>query len=69
MLSWNSILRVNVAYGYCEEALEICCRMRKLGVSADGFAFPLVIRVCALMVIHAQSGVYQNIYKTYNTLY
>ena len=49
MLLWNSILRANVAYGYCEEALEICCRMQKLGVSADVFAFPLVIRVCTLM--------------------
>ena len=49
MLLWNSILRANVANGYCEEALEICCRMQKLGVSIDGFAFPLVIRVCVLM--------------------
>ena len=38
-----------MAHGYCEEALEIYCRMRKLGVSADGFTFPLVIRACALM--------------------
>ncbi|KAJ9692071.1 hypothetical protein PVL29_011251 [Vitis rotundifolia] len=49
LLLWNSILRANVAHGYCEEALEIYCRMRKLGVSADGFTFPLVIRACALM--------------------
>ncbi|KAJ9670974.1 hypothetical protein PVL29_027112 [Vitis rotundifolia] len=49
ILLWNSIVRANVAYGYCEEALEIYCRMQKLGVSADGFGFPLVIRVYALM--------------------
>ena len=49
LLLWNSILRANVAHGYCEEALEIYSSMRKLGVSPDGFTFPLVIRASALM--------------------
>lgn len=48
-LFWNSILRANVTHGYCGEALEIYCRMRAMGVSADGFTFPLVIRACAMM--------------------
>ena len=55
--------------GIVKKPLKFVVECKKLGVLADAFAFPLVIRVCALMVIHAQSGVYQNIYKTYNTLY
>ncbi|XAR66728.1 hypothetical protein NMG60_11013048 [Bertholletia excelsa] len=49
LLLWNSILRANVMYGGYEEALRVYCQMRKLGVAADGFTFPLVIRACAQM--------------------
>ncbi|XP_057514893.1 putative pentatricopeptide repeat-containing protein At1g17630 [Actinidia eriantha] len=48
LLLWNSILRANVTYGEYAEAIRIYIRMRKLGVGADGFTFPLVIRACAL---------------------
>ncbi|KAK9281345.1 hypothetical protein L1049_004245 [Liquidambar formosana] len=49
---WNSILRANVTHGDCEEALKIYSQMRKLGVLADGFTFPLVIKACASMGSH-----------------
>ncbi|CAL5443823.1 unnamed protein product [Camellia sinensis] len=47
-LLWNSIFRASVVYGEYEEALKLYLRMRKLGVGADGFTFPLVIRVCGV---------------------
>lgn len=48
LLLWNSILRANVTCGKYEEALGLFIRMQKLGVGADGFSFPLVIRACWL---------------------
>ncbi|GFY97162.1 pentatricopeptide repeat (PPR-like) superfamily protein [Actinidia rufa] len=48
LLLWNSILRANLTSGAYAEAIRIYIRMRKLGVGADGFTFPLVIRACAL---------------------
>ncbi|XP_057978458.1 putative pentatricopeptide repeat-containing protein At1g17630 [Malania oleifera] len=49
LLLWNSILRANVSHGDYQECLRLYVRMRKLGLEADGFTFPLVIRACALM--------------------
>lgn len=41
-------MRANVTCGKYEEALGLFIRMQKLGVGADGFSFPLVIRACWL---------------------
>lgn len=49
MLLWNSILRASVSNGYYEEGLKLHDKMRKLGVWADGFTLPLVIKACAVM--------------------
>jgi pentatricopeptide repeat protein len=49
MLLWNSILRASVSNGYYEEGLKLYDKMRKLGVWADGFTLPLVIKACAVM--------------------
>ncbi|CAK9179961.1 unnamed protein product [Ilex paraguariensis] len=49
LLLWNSILRANVTYGEYEETLSLYRRMRNLGIWADGFTFPLVIRACAML--------------------
>ncbi|CAI9286289.1 unnamed protein product [Lactuca saligna] len=46
---WNSMLRANVMNGHCRETLEVYTRMRHLGVLADEFSFPLVVRACAKM--------------------
>ncbi|PON96152.1 Tetratricopeptide-like helical domain containing protein [Trema orientale] len=46
---WNSIVRANVSNGFYEEALELYDKMLKLGVWADGFTFPLVIRACSFV--------------------
>ncbi|KAL7599904.1 hypothetical protein Lser_V15G25301 [Lactuca serriola] len=35
--------------GHCRETLEVYTRMRHLGVLADEFSFPLVVRSCAKM--------------------
>ncbi|XP_059644342.1 putative pentatricopeptide repeat-containing protein At1g17630 [Cornus florida] len=48
LLLWNSILRANVTHGEYDESLRVYLRMRKLGVGADGFTFPLVVRACAM---------------------
>ncbi|XP_062008651.1 putative pentatricopeptide repeat-containing protein At1g17630 [Rosa rugosa] len=49
MLLWNAVLRANVSHGFYEKALKIYDKMRRLGVWADGFTLPLVIRACAFM--------------------
>ena len=49
LLLWNSILRASVSNGYYVEGLKIYDKMRKLGVWADGFTLPLVIKACAFM--------------------
>lgn len=49
LLLWNSILRANVSHGYYENALQLYVKMRRLGVLADGFTFPLVIRACGFL--------------------
>lgn len=49
MLLWNSILRANVSHGFYEKALKLYDKMQRLGVWADGFTLPLVIRACAFM--------------------
>lgn len=49
LLLWNSILRANVLHGNYAEALKIYLKMRTLGIGADGFTFPLVIRACSLI--------------------
>ncbi|KAG2728797.1 hypothetical protein I3760_01G221200 [Carya illinoinensis] len=49
LLLWNSILRATVSNGYYEDGFKLYDKMRKLGVWADGFTLPLVIRACASM--------------------
>lgn len=49
LLLWNSIMRACVSNGYYEEAFKLYDKMRKLGVWADGFTLPLVIRACKFM--------------------
>ncbi|XP_060669951.1 putative pentatricopeptide repeat-containing protein At1g17630 isoform X1 [Ziziphus jujuba] len=49
LLLWNAIVRANVSHGFYKEALELYDKMRKLGVWADGFTFPLIVRACALL--------------------
>lgn len=44
MLLWNSILRANVMQGEYNEALELYCKMRKVGFFPDGFGFPLIVK-------------------------
>ncbi|KAL8151041.1 hypothetical protein V2J09_020849 [Rumex salicifolius] len=72
ILLWNSVLRVNVSHGNSEDVLKLYVRMKRLGVMADGFTFPLVIRACTVMgnydfcwIIHAhvlQIGLHNNVY-------
>ncbi|KAL5824337.1 hypothetical protein ACOSQ3_020400 [Xanthoceras sorbifolium] len=45
-LLWNSVLRANVSNGCYQNALKLYVKMRKRGVRADGFTFPLVARAC-----------------------
>ncbi|KAL5579489.1 hypothetical protein UlMin_011931 [Ulmus minor] len=47
LLLWNSIVRANVTHRFYREALKLYDKMRRLGVLADGFTFPLVIRACS----------------------
>ncbi|GLT77874.1 hypothetical protein SLA2020_494290 [Shorea laevis] len=42
-------MRACVSNGYYEEAFKLYDKMRKLGVWADGFTLPLVIRACKFM--------------------
>ncbi|XP_050382223.1 putative pentatricopeptide repeat-containing protein At1g17630 [Argentina anserina] len=49
MLLWNAVLRANVSHGFYEKSLKLYDKMRKLGVWADGFTLPLVIKACAFM--------------------
>lgn len=42
-------MRANVSHGFYKEALQLYDKMRKLGVWADSFTFPLVVRACALL--------------------
>ena len=46
---WNSILRDNVTNNECYETIKIYKKMKFLGVLADGYSFPLVIRAFAKM--------------------
>ncbi|XP_077209839.1 pentatricopeptide repeat (PPR-like) superfamily protein [Tasmannia lanceolata] len=47
LLLWNSILRANLSHDCTKEALSLYLQMRELGVEADGFTFPLLIRACS----------------------
>lgn len=49
LLLWNAIVRANVSHGFYKEALQLYDKMRKLGVCADSFTFPLVVRASALL--------------------
>ncbi|KAI3524982.1 hypothetical protein L1887_03653 [Cichorium endivia] len=46
---WNSMLRAYIRNGQCRETLEVYSRMKDIGVLADDFSFPLVVRACAMM--------------------
>ncbi|XP_047310542.1 putative pentatricopeptide repeat-containing protein At1g17630 [Impatiens glandulifera] len=48
-LLWNSYLRAIFSRGKHQDTLKIYCRMRNLGVAADGYTFPLVLRACGEM--------------------
>ncbi|KAI3803360.1 hypothetical protein L1987_31511 [Smallanthus sonchifolius] len=46
---WNSMLRANVTNGECRETLRVYALMKNLGVLADEFTFPLILRACAMI--------------------
>ncbi|KAM7254422.1 hypothetical protein ACFE04_003802 [Oxalis oulophora] len=49
LLLWNSIVRANVTNGFCNYALKLYDKMRKVGVFGDGFTFPMLVRACGFM--------------------
>ncbi|XP_010535274.1 PREDICTED: putative pentatricopeptide repeat-containing protein At1g17630 [Tarenaya hassleriana] len=49
LLLWNSILRAYIYHGSYEVVLQLYAEMRKRGVLADGFTFPLILRACRFL--------------------
>ncbi|KAL8235291.1 hypothetical protein R6Q59_021391 [Mikania micrantha] len=47
-ITWNSMLRANVTNGECRESIWVYAQMRNLGVLADEFTFPLILRACGI---------------------
>eukprot|EP01018_Ginkgo_biloba_P006709 Gb_15874 [translate_table: standard] len=44
---WNAMIRGYVQDELCEEALELYCQMRRVGVQSDNYTFPFVLKACA----------------------